>query len=151
MILSQLEPDELRALSHRILVLARGRIVAELPPARNFREAQVEIYEDEYPNSAAATRAKLQRRLATSFKKILPHLAEARRQLDEILSSNLPLGVLTDIVSYTLDLHVSVKEQLLAECNVDRRAILLLDHLAEAAKDTTSHGPKGFPPNFSEN
>ena len=62
--------------------------------------------------------------------KILPMLPEAQEQLDQILGSDVPLGILTDVISYMLDIDVADKEALLAECNVHRRTELLLSHLA---------------------
>jgi uncharacterized protein len=92
----------------------------------------------------------LQRELVESFKRILPTLRDEQEQVDQLLGSNVPLGVLTDIVSYTLDLGTSLKEQLLRECNVDRRAALLVDYLQKGGKVRTL-GRAGFPPEFSIN
>ncbi len=133
-----------------LLGLKRVRMVRELPPVKLFREAQVEICEDIYSSATAPTRGGLQKQLVDSFKSILPTLGEAQQQVDELLGNNVPLGVLTDIVSYTLDLGRSLKEQLLHECNVDRRAALLVDFLQKGGK-VRALGRAGFPPEFSVN
>lgn len=133
-----------------LLGLKRVKIVQELPPAKLFREARVEICEDIYSSATAPTRPGLQKQLVDSFKKILPTLGDTHEQVDELLGSNVPLGVLTDIVSYTLDLGLPLKEQLLHECNVDRRAALLVDFLQKGGK-VRSLGRAGFPPEFSVN
>ena len=133
-----------------VLGLKRVRLVQELPPEKPFREAEVQICEDVYPSATAPTRQGLQKELVDSFKRILPTLSDSQEQVDELLGSNVPLGVLTDIVSYTIDLGMTLKEQLLHECNVDRRAALLVDFLQKGGK-LRSLGRAGFPPEFSVN
>ncbi len=136
-----------------LLGLRRVRLIEELSPPRAFREARVELCEDCYPPQEAADLASLQRRLRQAFMKILPMLPEAQEQLDQILGSDVPLGILTDVISYMLDVDVRHKEALLAECNVHRRTELLLSHLAVAAADRElgTCGLANFPPEFSAN
>ena len=82
----------------------------------------------------------------------LPMLPEAQEQLDQLLGSDVPLGVLTDVVSYMLDIELAEKQLLLAEVDVYRRTELLLAHLAEAtAKLAAGRTEVGFPPEFSVN
>ena len=100
--------------------------------------------------ATAPTRPGLQKELVDAFKRILPTLGDAQEQIDELMGNNVPLGVLTDIVSYTLDVGMGLKEQLLHECNVDRRAALLVDYLKKGGKVRTL-GRAGFPPEFSVN
>lgn len=133
-----------------VLGLKRVRLVQELPPQKLFREAKVQVCEDVYPTATAPTRQGLLRDLVDSFKRILPTLSDTQEQVDELLGSNVPLGVLTDIVSYTIDLGMQLKEQLLEEFNVDRRAALLVDYL-QKGDAVGSHGRAGFPPQFSVN
>jgi Lon protease-like protein len=132
--------------SYNVLVLGLRRIVVEkeLPPDKLFRVAEVRLCEDEYCEAAAADRPELQRRLLEAFKQVLPSMPEANEQLDELLGSQVPLGMLTDIVAYTLDIDLEFKERLLAETSVDRRAELLLDHMSHLRKAV-------FPPEFSMN
>ncbi len=136
-----------------LLGLSRVQLLEELEPARSFREARVEICDDCYPLQEAAELAVLQRRLRQAFLKILPMLPEAQEQLDQILGSDVPLGILTDVIGYMLDIDVDAKEALLAECNVHRRTELLLDHLSAAAADRQpgKTGTAAFPPQFSAN
>jgi Lon protease-like protein len=133
-----------------LLGLKRVRITRELPSEKLFREAEVEVCEDVYPSSTSPTRSHLQQQLAGAFKHVLPSLGDTQDQFDELLKGELPLGILTDIVSYTLDLGMEIKEQLLNECNVDRRAALLLDHL-KSGDSVRTIGRAGFPPAFSIN
>ncbi len=132
--------------SYNVLVLGLRRIVIrrELPPDKSFRVAEVELCEDEYPDATAGDRPEVQRRLLEGFKKVLPRIPEACDQLDELLGTQVPLGMLTDIVAYTLDIDLEFKERLLVETCVDRRAELLLEHLSHVRKFI-------FPPEFSLN
>jgi len=132
--------------SYNVLVLGlrRIKIEKELPPDKLFRVAEVQLCEDESNNEPSEERTELQRRLLESFKRVLPRIPEAYEQLDERLGSQVPLGMLTDIVAYTLDIDLEFKERLLAETNVNRRAEWLLEHLERMRKAV-------FPPEFSLN
>ena len=136
-----------------LLGLCRVRIVEELPPERSFREAKAEVCEDCCPPHAAAESAALHRRMRDAFLRIAPLLPEAQEQLDQILGNDVPLGVLTDVISYMLDIGVAEKEALLAECDVHRRAERILAHLSAAAADEEfrRRGAIGFPLQFSVN
>ena len=133
-----------------LLGLKRVRLVRELPLTKLFREAEAEVLEDVYSSATAPTRAGLHKELVDSFKRILPTLSDTQEQVDDLLGRNVPLGVLTDIISYTLDLGASLKEQLLHECNVDRRAALLVDYLQKGGK-VRAMARGSFPPAFSVN
>jgi len=136
-----------------LLGLQRVRLVRELRPARSFREAEVELCEDYSPPSRAVTRATLRRRLRGALVGILPSLPEAQEQLDQLLSTDVSLGVLTDVISYMLDLDLRDKEALLAQMDVHRRAELLLEHISIAltGHHPTRWGELAFPPQFSAN
>ena len=136
-----------------LLGLQRVRLVRELSPAGSFRQAEVELCEDYSPPRPVTARAALRRRLREAFLEILPSLPEAQEQLDQLLGTDVSLGVLTDLVSYMLDIDLPDKEALLAQTDVYRRAELLLEHLsvvltkqAPAAWDEVT-----FPPLFSAN
>ena len=62
-------------------------------------------------------------------------LPEAQEQLDQLLGSDVPLGVLTDVISYMLDIDLAHKQSLLTEVDVYRRTELLLAHLSEATAE----------------
>lgn len=131
-----------------LLGVKRIEIVRELPPTKLFREAEVRLCHDDYPAEAAVARASQQKRLLDLFKQSLPKLAETSEGLDQLLGAHVPLGMLTDLVSYTLELGVDRKEQLLAETNVDRRVEILFEYLTAAA---TGEAQSTFPPPFSDN
>jgi len=136
-----------------LVAVHRVRLVHELPPRKSFREVLAEICEDNYPAEENGRTAALHRQLRNALLTILPDLPPAQDQLDQLLSSDLSLGTLTDIISYMLDIDLEAKEALLAETNVCRRAKLLLEHLAQAAADAefAAAGAIPFPPEFSLN
>ena len=53
-------------------------------------------------------------------------LPEAQEQLDQLLGNDVPLGMLTDVISYMLDIDLAQQLSLLTEMDVYRRAELLL-------------------------
>jgi hypothetical protein len=71
----------------------------------------------------------------------------AGQQIEQFLRAEIPLGVLTDIVSYTLNLDHKIKEDLLAQPLPDLRALLLLECLTKSARAAE----QAFPPAFSAN
>jgi len=124
-----------------------------LPSSKSFREAFAEVCEDSYPSEEAGSTAALHRRLRNAFLKILPDIPQAQDQLDQLLSSDVSLGTLTDIISYMMDIELEAKEALLMETDVHRRAELLLEHLAAASSESQpgAAGACPFPPQFSRN
>ena len=132
--------------------LRRVRLVRELPAIKSFREAEVEVCEDLYATDDASFTA-FGRKLRKALLQILADLPQAQDQLEQLFSSDLSLGTLTDILGYLLDIDLKQKELLLAEPNVCRRAELLLEHLSRAAADGSpgSAGTIVFPPAFSVN
>jgi hypothetical protein len=85
--------------------------------------------------------------------RILPFLPEAQEQLDQLIDTDVSLGMLTDIISYMLDIDLGKKQSLLTEIDVYRRTELLLKYLAAATEeiDDDNSGSNSFPPLFSAN
>jgi Lon protease-like protein len=133
----------------------RGRILSETPADRSFRQAEIEIVDDVYPATGDAVRDNLQMELTARFQKALPtpQGAKTHGSMYDLLASELPLGVLTDLVSFALPLDQRLKCELLAESDVDCRARLLLRALAAPRKEDASStaGTIAFPPRFSRN
>jgi uncharacterized protein len=125
--------------------VARVRLGSELPATTAYRQAPAKICVERYPAARAAEREPLTRRLLSEFRGALPNTQEAQGPLAQLLNKNVDLGVLTDIVAYTLDLDVACKAELLAECDIHARAVRLLEILNARA----SRGD--FPPRFSAN
>jgi ATP-dependent Lon protease len=113
-----------------LLGLRRAHILCESPPERSFRQAEVALLDDLYPSEGDAARAEVQALLTQQFQQALPRpKGAAIDSVRELLAEDIPLGVLTDVVSFALPLERRLKCKLLAECDVDRRAKLLLQAL----------------------
>jgi ATP-dependent Lon protease len=136
-----------------LLGLQRVRVVREIEPQKLYREAEVALCEDCYPLCPQPTIRVLQRKLREAFVRVLPLLPEAQEQMDQLLASDIPLGVLTDMISFMLEIEIGRKETLLAEVNVHHRAQMLLEHLDAIAEGTPAQNCSAgvFPPRFSVN
>jgi len=134
---------------HNLLLagVARVGLAAELSPTTSFRRAAGEIRLDHYPAKLVADQRTVTKQLFAAFRGALPATTEAQAPLSQLLNKDIDLGTLTDIVAYTLDLELSCKADLLAECDVHERAARLLAHLAKRPADD----PSTFPPDFSAN
>ena len=113
-----------------LLGMRRGRIIAELPATRSFRQAEVELIDDVYSADGRADRDELQAQLAAQFQQTLPLAKSATNEgpVQELLAEEVPLGVLTDLVSFALPLEAGAEAR--AAGRVRRRpagAMLLLD------------------------
>jgi Lon protease-like protein len=132
--------------------LRRAAIVREFPPEHSFRLAEVAIMDDVYPSGGATRRTQIQRDLLRIFQRLVPDSPVAQEQFEQLLSQQLPLGVVTDVVAFSLPLELDFKRQLLSEWNVDTRAEQLLERLQKWNAPTHGDGTgQGFPPDFSEN
>lgn len=131
-----------------VLGVRRIRLVRELPAKKLFRMVESELLDDIEPESPPQVATALQQELLAAFKQSMPQIPHAYEQLDQLLGTQITLGMLADIVSYTVDLGIDVKMRLLAECDVFRRTRLLLDALAARPAATPA---RVFPPNFSIN
>jgi uncharacterized protein len=134
-----------------LLGVQRVQIVHELDPLRSFRQASVELMEDSYEFKMAGERKRLQEKLISAFRNHLPCACQLPEQLEEMLSSHLPLGLLTDLAAYALPLALEVKQQLLAECRVSSRAEILLEQVKNLAAEASKPSSRIFPPSFSDN
>jgi Lon protease-like protein len=134
-----------------LLGVQRVRIVRELAPKRSFRQARVELVEDCYDFDTGAERKRVQEELLSAFRKHLPCACQLPEQLEEMLSSHLPLGLLTDLAAYALPLETDVKQQLLAECRVSARAEILLSQVENLVVAAAAKSRLKYPPTFSDN
>lgn len=138
---------------HNILLLGlrRARIVRELPPAHAYREAEVNLLEDRYGQVSSQERERLKQRLAAGFRTHLPQNPMVQEQYERLIASDVPLGVLTDIMAFSLDLGLREKRELLEELQAERRAIRLLQHMPGTAPQDEAAPGRVFPPPFSSN
>jgi ATP-dependent Lon protease len=132
--------------------LRRARIIRELDPRRPYREAKVELLDDRGSGDSGASRAALQRKMLEFMAGVAPQIAGKENPFDAVLAGDVPLGMLTDIITYILPLDLSFKQCLLAETNVERRARRLLDHVsALPGSEFAENADRSFPPEFSVN
>jgi len=132
-----------------LLGVRRIKLVRELPAKKLFRVVESEILEEFEPADApAGAAAELQQRLLAAFKQAMPKMPAAYEQLDQLLGSQITLGMLADIVAYTIDLDLEWKMRLLAECDVFRRTEMLLEAIAGRPAPGLR---RAFPPEFSIN
>ncbi len=134
-----------------LLGVQRVRLVRELDLTQGFRTAKVELCEDYEPLSHAPEGRALPQRLREAFLMVAPMLPEVQEQFDHLLGAEVPLGVLTDVIGYMLDIDLDAKQRLLEELDVGRRAELLIEHLTAAANCPASAETVQFPPSFSAN
>lgn len=109
--------------------LRRAAIRRELPATKAFRQAEVDLLDDFYPSSGAARRHQAQHALIDLTRELLPERDALDDQFDELLASPSSLGLLTDVLAFGLTMPLTIKQQLLADWNVDRRARVLLERL----------------------
>lgn len=134
-----------------LLGMRRVKIVRELPPNRAFREAEVELLADCYPAETETLRVGLHTKLLDTFQRLMPNLKDANELFSQLSLENVTLGTLTDVISYALDLGLPLKQKLLSESCVDRRATMLISHLGQSPCEPTAASLSQFPPSFSQN
>jgi len=111
----------------------------------------VEVLEDVYPELGAKDLTTLHVLLRAAFKLRLAKLKYSNEQMDQLLAAEMSLGTLTDLISYTLDVELDVKVQLLSDVNVVRRARRLIAWLEAHDVPLVPESPPNFPPDFSLN
>lgn len=116
-----------------LLGVGRVRIEKELDPLRSFRQARVEVVEDCDDFVSNCERLKMQEQLLTAFREHLPCSCELPEQLEGMLTSQMPLNLMTDLAAYALPLAPEVKLELLAEPCVRHRSALLLSEVSKLA------------------
>ena len=137
-----------------LLGLKRVKIEMELPPVRSFREAKVSVVDDYQLTENDADRLSIQTALTKRFEESLPTDQPNNPAFRELLSSEVPLSVLTDLVSFAAPFGFDQKYALLAESDVDRRAVMLLEILDSLETSEHQQAPQprsGYLPPFSTN
>jgi Lon protease-like protein len=137
-----------------LLGLRRISIDLELPAERAYREAEVTVLDDYLCSENDADRLSLQTALTQRFEETLPPGQPTNPAFQELLSSEIPLSVLTDLVSFATQLDFEMKCKLLSECDVDQRAAMLLEAMDTIRADERGPQPQrrsGYLPPFSSN
>jgi Lon protease-like protein len=115
-----------------------------------YRIAEAEILEDEVNDLPQEPRA---HEIIRLFRQVFDRQGATDFDLGNLLGSGMPLGPLTDLVAHALGLPPAIKQQLLGERCVDRRAEQIATILRRAASPESSGADElpAFPPPFSEN
>ncbi len=141
--------------SHNILLagVSRIEILAELDTPKAFRNARAILLPDRYPDGDNRRVAELAEELRLAMGSLLPFVHDARQQLDDLLKREVPLGTLTDLIAYLIDVTPAEKLSLLAEEDVVCRAEILVERLSSMLCDTRPNGRGNipFPPEPSRN
>lgn len=131
--------------------LARARVMQEVPVPKLYRVARVELIE-ESATFSKKQETRLRRQLGKALLESFAVEQTAEEQLGKLLESPLPLGTLCDVLAFALPLDAEIKQELLAQADVTRRANRLLQRLNESFKSKSQAAPAGrFPPEFSVN
>jgi len=150
---------------HNLLLagLQRAKIIEELDVSTSFRQALVELTPDIVPIEFMESIDEHRKTLLGLFRSVIPLDAANSKTFTDLLTQQLPLGILTDIIAYAVSLPVPIKQQLLSEPNVQVRFETLLEQLKPVAADSeigadsfpihpiANESNKRFPPPFSDN
>jgi Lon protease-like protein len=152
--------------THNILLIGakRARIRHELATNRSFRMADIDLAVD-IPPPSQTTAQRLKTEVLNAFSAVIPGNATVQQNLHDLMSSQMGLSAITDIIAYTLPLGTPAKLQLLDLNDVGERATLLVELLRQLPKLGASQSPdphldaaaierpagKPFPPPFSIN
>jgi uncharacterized protein len=141
--------------SHNVLLagLARIEVVRELATPASFRRAEALLLEDRCPAEDASRAGELLKQIRGVLTGILPLVRDGQQQLDELIRQEIPLGTLTDLIAYLLDVDLAEKLVLLGENNVICRAEIVIRLLANLNADCrpSGRGDLPFPPLPSRN
>lgn len=131
-----------------LMGVSRIRIDEELDPLRSFRQAKASLVEEVCPCPDSDQANELRQQLVQVFDDTVAR-GDAPDSLAQLLTGDMPLAQLTDLLAYAVPLPVEAKLSLLAEpCVVDRTQQLL--SLLGSPMPRCSAGV-GFPPPFSVN
>jgi uncharacterized protein len=133
-----------------LLGLARVRLTCEVPSEKLYRLAQAEVLVDD---DGQVADDHIGPELLEMFRDLVGRDRPLDPDLGELLDMKVPLGVLTDLVANALGVHAEVKQALLDETRVLRRARMLREILGKllAAAGNEPRGRPFFPPPFSTN
>ncbi len=113
----------------------RARVISETRTELPFRQASVLPCNEVGAIELPANQGHLGRKLLSCCDRRLSGDATGGSPLNAWIRESLSLHVLTDLLGYTLPLEIACKQQLLAECNVERRARKLISLLEAGCRE----------------
>lgn len=135
-----------------VLGVARIKILQELDPVHSYRKARVEVVRDILPEPELSRAISLHEQLSGAIRDSCA-CCETPDAVNQILANEYPLCELTDLVAYALPLPCELKQSLLGELCVLRRAEMLLNHVTCSSFQfgAVSTDAPPFPLRFSDN
>ena len=129
------------------LLLGRKRVqlTREIGSGKLYRMSEARVIEDIPPDEPDESQ---RTELVATFRQLFQGTLDP--DLDALFDTDLPLGVLTDIVAQAMGLPASVKQAFLGEPRVARRAVNLLRQMKDLPL-VANDDPAPFPPPFSRN
>jgi ATP-dependent Lon protease len=131
--------------------LVRGRIRSELALLRPYRRAEIEWLPDQETELNDDLSSELRASLLKSLAQVNPRGLGAVPEIQQHLSNQVPLGVLTDVIAYAAPLNLIDKQSLLAEPSVPHRVRILVQRCRELSGSAAVRSPISFPQSFSDN
>jgi uncharacterized protein len=133
-----------------LLGLARVKLTREVASEKLYRLAEAEVLAD---IEGKVADERIGHELLDMFRDLVGRDRPLDPDLNALLEMSVPLGVLTDLVAHALGVEAEVKQALLDETHVLRRAGMLRKILARLlAKGGGKPGERPlFPPPFSAN
>jgi Lon protease-like protein len=130
--------------------LTRIRILQEVDKATMYRCAKVELLQEQ------PTTPQVEKNLRSKLLEAVPAWSQnqgpAADVFPKVIQSNLPLGIICDVLAFSLPLSVECKQELLEELKADLRVLHLLDYLEKNSPPEVLPPPeRPFPPDFSTN
>jgi Lon protease-like protein len=138
----------------RFLLLLLGRmrvrLTREVASDRLYPIARAEVLEDQAADDPDGA---LRAALIALFRHVSAGGSELQHDLEALLETLDDLGIVTDLVAHALPAPMALKQLLLAETRVARRAELLIEALRRAVADSPAapRHAQPFPPTFSTN
>jgi Lon protease-like protein len=131
--------------------MRRARVLEETPSGKLYRTARVECLED-VPVDSAVTEHLLREQLDACLRAFFEGQPAALGQAARLMGSQLSLGNLCDVFSFAVPLEPALKQRLLEEVDVGRRARRLISHLESTRPPSPASSPRRkFPLDFSAN
>lgn len=118
------EKTEQGTYSLLLVGLKRAVIQDELPPQRSFREAKIQVLDDDVSQEALPHEKTLANAIIGRIQRLAP---SSREMLEALMERELALAELTDILAFHINLDTETKLRLLAEVNAEKRAQMMLD------------------------
>ncbi len=137
-----------------LMGIRRARLVREINQGKLYRMAEVELVTEIFQGSPRDER-QLREGVVRQFR----NLTERRPSidvaaLDQLLESEIPLGQLLDLITYSSGAEPNQQQAVLDELDINRRGRLVLELLQrqhELAQTTRARPVSDFPPGFSLN